>query len=250
MDDKILLQQIESIVRECGQLILHADREQNAIEEKAGHANFVTAYDKKVQQILQENLLTFLPEAVFVGEEEDIHASVAKGYAFIVDPIDGTTNFIKDYHASSISVGLALDGKMYMGVVYNPYLNEMFTAIKGQGAHLNGRPIHVSDEPLENGLVLFGTALYYKEYSKTTFEMAYEYFNKALDIRRSGSAALDLCSIAAGRAELFFELYLSPWDFAAGSLILEEAGGKITTIQGGPLTLYEGCSVLATNGTI
>ena len=227
MEQKELLKKITDVVRECGEIILHADRSKSHIDEKAGHANFVTAYDKKVQQILQKNLLQLLPEAGF---------------------IDGTTNFIKDYHMSVISVGLTLDGEKYMGVVYNPYSDEMFTAIKGQGAYLNGRSIHVSSEPLSNGLVLFGTAPYFEELSKRSFEMAYDYFKKALDVRRSGSAALDLCSVAAGRAELFFELSLSPWDFAAGALILEEAGGKVTTVEGGPLTLQAGCSVLATNG--
>lgn len=243
-----LLEQITDAVRACGEIILHADRSKGCIDEKAGHANFVTSYDKKVQQELQKRLLEILPEAVFVGEEEDIHASIAKGYAFIVDPIDGTTNFIKDYHMSAVSVGLALDGERYMGVVYNPYLDELFTAVKGQGAYLNGAPIHVSSEPLENGIVLFGTAPYYEELNKQSFEMAYDYFRKSLDVRRSGSAALDLCSVAAGRAELFFELRLCPWDFAAGALIVEEAGGKATTVEGGQLTLHQPCSMLATNG--
>lgn len=248
MEQKELLKKITEVVRECGEIILHADRNKSAVDEKAGHANFVTEYDKRIQQILHKNLLQILPEAVFVGEEEDIHASVAKGYAFIVDPIDGTTNFIKDYHMSVISVGLTSDAEKYMGVVYNPYSDEMFTAVRGEGACLNDKPIHVSGEALSNGLVLFGTAPYYEELSKRSFEMAYDYFKKALDVRRSGSAAYDLCSVAAGRAELFFELSLSPWDYAAGALILEEAGGKVTTIEGGPLTLQAGCSVLATNG--
>lgn len=243
-----LLNQIMDAVRTCGEIILHADRGRSCIDEKAGHANFVTAYDKKVQQELQRRLLEILPEAVFVGEEEDIHASIAKGYAFIVDPIDGTTNFIKDYHMSAISVGLALDVERYMGVVYNPYLDEMFTAVRGQGAFLNGMPIHVSPEPLENGVVLFGTAPYYEELNQKSFELAYDYFKRSLDVRRSGSAALDLCSVAAGRAELFFELRLCPWDFAAGSLIVEEAGGKVTTVEGTRLTLEAPCSLLATNG--
>lgn len=130
---KKLLNQIMEIVRSCGEIILHADRSKSCIDAKAGHANFVTTYDKKVQQELEKRLLEILPEAVFVGEEEDIHASITKGYAFIVDPIDGTTNFIKDYHLSAISVGLTLDGERFMGVVYNPYLNEMFTAITEQG---------------------------------------------------------------------------------------------------------------------
>lgn len=248
MESKELLKKITDIMRECGKIMLHADRSKNGIDEKAGHGNFVTEYDKKIQKVLQESLLKLLPEAVFVGEEEDIHASIEKGYAFIVDPIDGTTNFIKDYHMSVVSVALTLDGEKFLGAVYNPYLDEMFTAIKGYGAYLNGTPIRVSSQPLENGIVLFGTSPYYEELGRRSFEMAFDYFKKALDVRRSGSAALDLCSVAAGRAELFFELSLSPWDFAAGALILEEAGGKVTTVQGEPLSLNRGCSVLATNG--
>ena len=145
-------------------------------------------------------------------------------------------------------MGLLSDGEKYMGVVYNPYSDEMFTAVKGEGAYLNGVPIHVSSQPLENGIVLFGTAPYYEELSRQSFDMAYQYFKKALDVRRSGSAAIDLCSVAAGRAEVFFELRLAPWDFAAGALIVEEAGGKVTTVQGEAPTFSEGCSILATNG--
>ncbi len=247
MTEEQLLENIIHAVRACGTIILNADRTKSGIDEKAGHANFVTAYDKKVQSELQKRLLEILPEAVFVGEEEDVHVSVKDGYAFIVDPIDGTTNFIKDYHASAISVGLIKDAKRYMGVVYNPYLDEVYTAVKGKGAFLNGSPIQVSRQPLENGIVIFGTATYYEEYAKATFDMAYDYYCKALDVRRSGSAALDLCNVAAGRAELFFELRLCPWDYAAGSLIVEEAGGVVTTIDGGELPLNEGCGVLATN---
>jgi len=247
MKEEQLLEQIVKVVRGCGAIIVNADRSKSGIDEKAGHANFVTEYDKKVQAELQKKLLAILPEAVFVGEEEDQHASIDKGYAFIVDPIDGTTNFIKDYHVSAISVGLTKEGTQYMGVVYNPYLNEMFTAVRGKGAFLNGKPIHVSDQPLENGVVLFGTSPYYEELSKASFEMAYSYFTRALDVRRSGSSAIDLCSVAAGRAELFFELRLSPWDYAAGSLIVDEAGGSVTQIDGSALTLNEGCGVLATN---
>lgn len=244
---KELLEKLTDCMKECGKLILNADRGSALIDEKAGHANFVTTYDKMVQVKLQESFAKIMPEAVFVGEEEDIHASIEKGYAFIVDPIDGTTNFIKDYHTSAISVGLLKDGEQFFGAVYNPYLDELFTAVKGCGAFLNGKPIHVSNQPLSNGVVLFGTAPYYEELNRASFDMAYDYFKKALDIRRSGSAALDLCSVAAGRAELFFELKLSPWDYAAGSLIITEAGGIVTTVEGEPLTFDKPCSVLARN---
>lgn len=133
-------------------------------------------------------------------------------------------------------------------MVYNPYSDEMFTAQKGQGAFCNGKEIRVSRQPLENGIVLFGTSPYYEELNEESFKKAFDYFKKALDIRRSGSAALDLCSIAAGRAELYFELRLSPWDFAAGALLVKEAGGKVTTVDGQEITYDKPCSVLASNG--
>lgn len=248
--EKELIRKISEELRACGGILLGADRSPEMVDEKAGHANFVTVYDKLVQEVLKEKLLAILPEAVFVGEEEDIHEPIKSGYAFIVDPIDGTTNFIKDYHTSCISVGLLKDGKQYLGVVYNPYLDEMFTAVKGQGAYLNGKPIHVTKEPLNNAIVLFGTAPYYEELSRKSFELAYDLFTRALDVRRSGSAAIDLCSVAAGRADMFFELRLSPWDYAAGSLIVTEAGGKATTIEGEALSFDKPCSMLATNGVI
>ena len=246
--NRSLVDKLADVVRDCGKIMLEAVRTSDMVDAKEGHANFVTTYDKKVQEILKEKLTEILPAAAFVGEEDDMHASIQKGLAFIVDPIDGTTNFIKDYHVSAISVGLINDGKSYIGVVYNPYLDEMFTAERGKGAFLNGKPIHVSRNPLSEGIVLFGTAPYYEELSRKSFDLAYEYFRQALDIRRSGSAAIDLCSIAAGRAEVYFELRLSPWDYAAGSLIVEEAGGVVTTVDGGEITFERPCSVLAANG--
>ena len=240
-----ILEQICQAVRQAGQIVLEADRTPQMVDEKEGRANFVTVYDKKVQEFLQEELGKILPEAVFVGEEEDIHASISKGFAFIVDPIDGTTNFIKDYHLSAISVGLAKDGLPYMGVIYNPYLDEMYWAWKGHGAFLNGKPIHVSSNDLAHGLVLFGTSPYYPELTDKTFAIARGLFEKSLDLRRSGSAAADLCSIAAGRAELYFEMKLSPWDYAAGTVIVAEAGGSVTQFDGSPITLGRPCQVLA-----
>lgn len=243
-----ILNKITEQMRICGDIMKNADRKQVFIDEKAGHANFVTTYDKMVQEKLKGSLALILPEAAFVGEEDECHEYVNKGYAFVVDPIDGTTNFIKDYHVSAISVGLLKDGEQVLGAVYNPYLDELFTAIKGEGAFLNGEPIHVSNQPISNGVVLFGTSPYYEELGKKSFDMAYDYFKRALDVRRSGSAAIDLCTVASGRAELFFELKLSPWDYAAGSLIVREAGGCVTTVEGGEITFDRPCSVIAWNG--
>lgn len=215
------------------------------VEEKEGHANFVTAYDKKVQEFLEAKLMRLMPEAVFVGEEEEDHPAIREGYAFIVDPIDGTTNFMKGYCVSAVSVGLLKDGVPFMGAVYNPYLDEVFYAEAGKGAFCNGKPIHVSGKPLAKGIVIVGTAPYYRELYDKTFEMIRYYFDRSLDIRRSGSAALDLCNVASGRAELFFEMRLQPWDFAAGSLIVTEAGGTVSTVEGEPLRFDRGISVIA-----
>lgn len=239
---------IEKIVRECGDIILNADRNEENVEVKSGHGNFVTKYDTMIQAKLKEKLTALVPGSFFYGEEGDDKDDVTKGYAFVVDPIDGTMNFMRDMHISCISVALLKEGKRYIGVVFNPYLDEMFTAETGKGAYLNGKPIHVSALPLSNGLVLFGTCPYYTELHRKTFDMALGYMAVANDVRRCGSAALDLCTIAAGRAELYFELVLSPWDYAAGSLIVEEAGGKVTTVEGGEITLTDKCSILATNG--
>lgn len=242
-----LLNQIIEVARLGGEIIRNADRSDISIKDKAGKANFVTKYDCMVQNIVAEKLKAILPEAEFLGEEDDSSIDETKEYIFVVDPIDGTTNFIKDYHVSCISIGLLKNGKRYLGVVYNPYLDEMFYAVKGKGAFLNGTPIHVSSEDLSNGIVLFGSSPYNTELAKASFDLAYEYFTKALDIRRSGSAALDLCSVAAGRAELYFEMILSPWDFAAGALILEESGGIVSTLDGKEVPCLVKTSILARN---
>jgi myo-inositol-1(or 4)-monophosphatase len=242
------IEQICELMRKCGDIMRNADRQNINIDAKCGRANFVTDYDKKVQNALQSGLSEIVPDALFIGEEGSTAEYSEIGRYFIVDPIDGTMNFIKDLRASSISVALAENGRVQLAAVYNPYLDEIFYAERGKGAFCNGKPIHVSEEPLENGIVIFGTSPYDEDLSEKSFKLAYEYFRKALDIRRTGSAAIDICAVAAGRAELFFELMLSPWDYAAGSLIVEEAGGVITDAQGNPISLDKRCSIIARNG--
>lgn len=232
-----MLEKIIDIVHECGEIILGASDIRNKIHQKEGKGNFVTDYDSKVQAALKEKLLALIPEAVFFGEEDDAdQTQIGEGYAFIVDPIDGTSNFMRGYRASCISVALAQGGVPVMGVVYNPYMQETFYAQRGKGAFLNGEPIHTSDRTLEQGLILFGTAPYREELSLKSFEVAYRYFSRAEDLRRSGSAAIDLCALACGRAEFYFELVLCPWDYAAGALIVEEAGGIVSDLEGNPVT--------------
>lgn len=240
-----ILEQICGLVRACGQFIKNVDRTHIQIDTKSGRANFVTEYDKLVQARLQKGLQEILPDVKFVGEEGSGEKYAPVGKFFIVDPIDGTMNFIKDYHLSTISVAMVSDGQAELGVVYNPYTDEMFSARRGQGAYCNGRRLSVSSAPLAEGVVLFGTSPYNAELSERSFKLAYSFFQRSLDVRRSGSAAMDLCALAAGRAELFFELSLSPWDHAAGALIVQEAGGIVTDVEGKPLSYERPCSVLA-----
>lgn len=232
-----MLSEIVHIVQECGNVLLEATDTPRKVYQKEGKGNLVTEYDSKIQAILKQKLLALLPEAVFMGEEDDADkADITKGYAFIVDPIDGTANFTRGYKASCISVALARDGYPILGVIYNPYLQEMFHAEKGKGAFLNNKAIHASEHTLKDSLILFGTSPYNVDMAKKSFEVAYRYFSVAADLRRSGSAAIDLCCVACGRADFFFELQLSPWDYAAGALIVEEAGGVVSDLDGNPVT--------------
>lgn len=245
-----MLEKICSAVREAGQIVLQARDAGSCAEEKTSHVDLVTKYDKQIQALLEERLLCLLPEAGFCAEEDLGHdRQWDRADIFIVDPLDGTTNFIKDYHMSCISVGLAHQGKMELGVVYNPYLNEMYTARRGQGAYLNGRQLRMPDLPLHDVLVLFGAMPYRRDLADLSFGIARELFDKAMDLRRSGAAALDLCHIAAGRGGVFFEGMLFPWDYAAGSLLVEEAGGIVTALDGTPLDLYHKGSCAAGNPT-
>jgi len=247
---ELILEKVFTVIKEAAQIILNADRSGNYVDEKNGHANFVTLYDKKVEDFLRKNLLEILPDAKFIGEEGESDEFDGVGYAFIVDPIDGTTNFIRDYRVSVISVGLTKDGERVAGAVYNPYQDIMYSAIKGCGAKKNGKPIHVSSNTLDKAIVIFGTATYYEEFAEITFKKAYELYKQCLDVRRTGSAATDLCHIAEGSADMFFEMRLCPWDFAAGSLIVEEAGGVVTGINGECVDISKSMGILATNGHI
>ena len=241
-----MLEELLQAIREEGAVMRSALAAEILAEEKSGPEDLVTNYVKLVQRHLEEKLHALLPQAGFLGEE-GLRAPSGDGSVFIIDPIDGTMNFSRGYQRSSISVALARDGQVILGAVFDPYLDELFWAERGKGAFCNGRPIRVSDRPLERGLVMFGTAPYYREIGDKTFALARALFDRSLDVRRSGSAAIDLCSVAAGRAEVFYEMLLSPWDFAAASLILEEAGGIIRTLVGEPVSLTEKSSVLASN---
>ena len=242
-----MLEQIISIVREAGDIVLSARDVWSHTHEKTSAADLVTEYDLAVENFLKENLPPLVPGSIFFGEEEAENADPSRGWAFIVDPIDGTTNFVRGLRQSAISVALARDGAVEYGVVYDPYKNELFSAQRGGGAFLNGQPIRVSQRPLSQGIFGMGTAIYRREYLEPTMRVTEQLFRRSCDFRRLGSAALDLCNVACGRTDLFFEYSLCPWDQAAGSLIITEAGGFVCTLEGGPLSLTDRCSVWASN---
>lgn len=245
--ENAMLEQIMDVVRRAGEMVLSAHDIAAGTHEKTSAADLVTEYDLAVEAFLKRELPPLCPGAIFYGEEEAENADPSRGWAFIVDPIDGTTNFVRGLRQSAISVALARDGQVEYAVVFDPYKNEMFSARRGGGAFLNGAPIRVSDKPLAEGIFGMGTAIYRREYLEPTMRVTEQLFRRACDFRRLGAAALDLCDVACGRVELFFEYSLCPWDFAAGSLIITEAGGHISTLQGGPLALTERCSVWASN---
>ncbi len=230
-----MLQRILEIVRAAGEIYKSAGKDKG-IEEKGSAVNLVTKYDRLIQDFLVSEFKKLIPSAHFLDEEGEGDNRLTDGYCFIIDPIDGTTNFIKGYQHSAISVGLAKDGELIIGAVLDPDLNNLYYAEKDGGAFLNGERIRVSDCDLEHSLVLFGTCPYEHELAHKTFEVTEKIFYKAIEVRRGGSAALDICYVAAGKADLYYELILRPWDWAGATLILEEAGGTAKTCEGEALS--------------
>jgi len=235
---------LNRVAQGAARIILEAKRDM-AVDEKAGHGNFVTEYDIKVQNYSQSHLKSLFPDAKFIGEEDAQQSELPMGDCFIVDPIDGTCNFMYNFKTSAISIAMLHDRKVVAGIICQPYLNEYFTAELGKGAKLNGSYIKASKRSFEESLVLFGTSPYYPELAERSMAIATDCLKSCKDIRRCGSAAADLAWIASGRADLFYELQLSPWDFAAGSLICQEAGAKIVQPNGSPLDFSKKCGVVA-----
>jgi len=238
--------EIQSAERRAAELVMHA---QGIIaESKTGRRDVVTEYDCKVQQLLMELLSEAEPGAHFFCEEQNERDSLSAAQLFIIDPIDGTMNFVHGFHHSCISIAYAEYGELLAAAVYNPYMDEMFSAVKGMGAYLNGKRISVSEAPLKESVVCFGTAPYSAALRDMTFDYARKVYDASLDLRREGSAALDLCSVAAGRAGLYFELMVSLWDYAAGVLIVNEAGGECCDVFGKDLPFDESKPTIVAGG--
>lgn len=239
-----------NLVKDASCLLLQ-DMEDKEVITKSGDANFVTEVDLKVQEIIIRGLKEILPESGIIAEETAAAKHTLGKYTWILDPVDGTTNLMYGYKYSCIALGLVVDGVPYAGIVYNPYLKELFSAQKGKGAFVNGKPIKVTDNAtLADSLITFGTSPYDKGKADETFRVTKNVFLKCRDIRRSGCAALDICNVAAGRMDAFFEMELQPWDYAGASVILEEAGGKLTDWSGNRLSYTRKHSAIATNSHI
>ncbi len=239
--------EVEEIIREASKIMLEADNHRMRVEKKDGAANFVTEYDVKVQRFLEEKFTALLPGCGFLAEEEGENENpLGDGYTFIIDPIDGTTNFMFGRRASCISVGVFYNRQALYGAVYDPYADRFYSAKAGQGAYLNGERIFTADRDPSVGIAYIGSAPYYREKTgRIIAETTYEILMHFGDIRRLGSAALEICSIASGEADVYCEPILSPWDHAAAGLILKEAGGIVTDYHGDPLGYNGPSSVLA-----
>ena len=187
-----VIEKIVSAERSAAEIMMHAH--DIIAESKSGQRDIVTEYDKRVQEYLMQVLSESVPEARFFCEEQKEHDDLHARHLFIIDPIDGTMNFARGFNHSCISVAYMSAGELRAAAVYNPYVDEMFTAVKGEGAYLNGRRLHVSDAPLSDSVVCYGTSPYSTELADETFRLARIAFNAGLDLRREGSAELDLCS--------------------------------------------------------
>jgi len=202
--------------------------------------DFVTKVDKWSEAVIMQTIRDKYPTHLFLSEEM-LKQEADKGYRWIIDPLDGTTNFIHSYPMFSVSIGLEFNGEIIMGVVFDPVRDELFHAIKGKGAYLNNAPVRVSDTgKADRALVATGFPFRRKELIDPYIGLFKRVFHDVADLRRAGSAALDLAYVACGRLDGFFEFALSPWDIAAGSLLIIEAGGLISDFGGGASYLETG----------
>lgn len=240
----------ERVVKEAGKLFFEKVTEGD-VNEKKGTANFVTSVDLAVQDFVVRELECLLPGSNIITEESSSNLFHMERPTWILDPVDGTTNLMYDYRHSAVSLALLIEGKPVLGMVYNPFLQEFFWGEKGKGAFLNEKSMKVSSSrKLSDSLVAFGTTPYDRSEAARTFEITRDVFSNSRDVRRSGSAALDMAYVACGRLDGFYELSLQPWDYAAGIILLEEAGGRVTNWAGRGLSCTAADSVAATNGDI
>jgi myo-inositol-1(or 4)-monophosphatase len=246
-DNFAYLPTMEVIAREAGALLMEYFDKHIKIEYK-GEADLVTAADRKSEALIRERIRAQWPGHDVLGEEGGLRDTGSE-YRWYVDPLDGTTNFAHGFPVFCVSMALQHKNEMIAGLCYDPTRDELFTAEHGKGANLNGQRIHISkvDKLVES---LVGTGFpSHKRHKNPNIHFYHQITLRSHGVRRAGSAALDLCSVASGRLDGFWEFNLNPWDTAAGVLIVEEAGGRVTDFSGGQFQLNSR-ETLASNGLV
>jgi myo-inositol-1(or 4)-monophosphatase len=212
--------------------------------------NLVTDADRQAEEAIVERLGKAYPSHQILAEEKGIHHRSESPFKWVIDPLDGTTNYAHGYPAYCVSIGLEYMGRPILGVVLDPTRQELYVGAAGDGASLNGARLHVSQTAsLNQALLVTGFAYDIRDTPQNNLDHFVRFALRAQGLRRTGSAALDLCYVAAGRFDGFWELKLHPWDMAAGVVIVQEAGGRVTDFKGGEHSIY-GEELLATNGLI
>ncbi len=242
-----IAQTLKKALVEAGHFIKKANQKPISIEYKSA-VNLVTQTDKNAEKLIIKIIKQNFPDHSILAEESA--PSGTSSQKWIIDPIDGTTSFAHRIPFSCVSIGYSEDGVLKAGGVFNPFMNELFFAIRGKGATLNGKKIHVSKaKHLGESLLATGFPYDRREKAKYYLKFIEEFMLRTHGLRRLGSSAIDLCYVACGRFEGDWEFNLQPWDQAAGALIVEEAGGKLTNFLGTEFSIF-GKQTLATNGLI
>lgn len=219
--------------------------------DKKGAIDLVTEVDVAVERMFRDLVAERFPDHVVLAEELGGGGPMPTGgHCWILDPLDGTTNYAHGLPIFATSLALEIDGRVMVGAIYDPTRRELFTATRGGGAHLNGVPMRVSSSAsLIDSLLVTGFPYSVHEERKELVSLFSTFLSEAQAVRRLGSAALDLCYVAAGRFDAFWEHSLKPWDMAAGALMLEEAGGRVTALDGSPFDIRKG-QLMASNGVL
>lgn len=239
----------KKLTYQCGQLIAELFSRKHTIQKK-GVIDLVTEADLLCEKTFIESIKKTYPGHAILSEECGSVEGDAD-HLWIIDPIDGTTNFARKLPYFCISVGFAYQQEIQFGFVYAPIINAFYSAERGKGAFLNDEPIHVTDQPdLKSSFLTTGFPYNIREKNSCDNMNLFSHFSKnSLAVRRLGSAAIDLCYVACGIFDGYWEIKLHPWDFVAGKVILEEAGGEITDFDGNPLSIQDS-EILATNSKI
>jgi myo-inositol-1(or 4)-monophosphatase len=246
---KELLPLAVSIARDVGKTQRERFYDPHTIETKSSEIDLVTEVDRLSENRIIERIREARPTDAILAEETASHSGTS-GVQWVIDPLDGTTNYAHGFPHYCVSIGIEREGVREIGVIYDPMKEELFSALRGHGAQLNGRRIQVSKtDQLTRALLGTGFAYNVHKAAEDNLEFFGRFIKRARAVRRAGSAALDLAYVACGRFDGFWELTLHPWDVAAGILIVEEAGGKVTDLEGGPPD-PSGNTCIATNGRL